>query len=67
MSEQRLHAALRSEPRADLVGAYEGSLAFPNELYVPTVPSVENLIQGLKSLLFVPSPLRHSHQGDAGP
>jgi hypothetical protein len=28
---------------------------------------VENLIQGLKSLLFVPSPLRHSHQGDAGP
>ena len=34
---------------------------------VPTAPSVENLIQGLQNLLFVPSPLRHSYQGDAGP
>jgi hypothetical protein len=54
-------------PQRNLVGAFEGSLAFPNELYVPTVPSVENLIRGLQTLLFVPSPLHHSYQGDAGP
>jgi hypothetical protein len=59
--------AVWDSPRKDLVGAFEGSLAFPNELYVPTVINVENLIQSLQNLLFVPSPLRHSYQGDAGP
>jgi hypothetical protein len=50
-----------------LLGTYEASLAFPNELYTPTVGSVDSLVAQLQALLFDPAPLRHINRGDAAP
>jgi hypothetical protein len=55
-------------PRS-LVQAYEAALAFPNDLYYPSVEGLDHLLADLQDVLFVPAPLVHENLSptDAGP
>lgn len=43
------------------VQAYEASLAFPNDLYMPSANNLERLIQRIDVVLFEPDPLVHEN------